>query len=409
MAKEERKLSMAEFAKQLNKEYKMDNLVIQADIVPSYKRLTTGLLGMDYVLGGGLPYGRIAVFAGQEHSGKTTAACAQLGAYQKENPDKVCLYVDCEHSLDLNFQAMMNGIDLTKLFYYSPVGQTGEQILADILRFQDTEDIGMIILDSIPALIPAVNVENDFEKDMGQRGTMAKPLHKFLNTMTDKVNAVGNILILINQVREAGKTFTGATIYTEPGGAAPKYLASVKVRFGKRAFMKDGEEMASADGEGSDGFRLKFKITKNKTFNCSRGGGFITYNYEHGVCDVDDLLDIALKFDFIKRVNNVTYELVNLSTGEVITDSATGEVLRGKKQYIIDYLNEHANFRAKYVQMVKHFISAVNDQSLLSKEEGKAIDSEEHSVMVNEQTEEQYLRQQEAEEAKAKQILLEGK
>ena len=41
-------------------------------------------------------------------------------------------------------------------------------------------------------------------------------------------------------------------------------------------------------------------------------------------------------FDFIKRLNNVTYALVNLSTGEVITDSETGETLQGKKAYLID-------------------------------------------------------------------------
>ena len=381
MAKDtEKKFTMADFAKKINKEYNNNNLVIKSDVVPVYKRLSSGMMGMDYPLYGGLPYGRMMVYAGLEHSGKTTAACAELAAYQRENPDKICAYIDVEHSLDLQFQALMNGIDLDRLYYISPEGMSGEQILEMILELEDTEDAGLIVLDSIPALVPQSIMENEFTKDMGMRGNMAKGLHKFCPTMCDKLARNGNIMIMINQVRLAGTTFTGAPIYKEPGGDAPRYYASVKVRFGKRVFMKDGDELKGDDGEGADGFRLKFKITKNKTCACNRGGGFITYKYESGADTVNDLIDVALQFDFIKRVNNVTYELVNLSTGEVIIDSETGETLRGKKAYLIEYLHTHPVFRDKYLMMIKEFISASNDKSVLDKEALKAIEAEEDAI-----------------------------
>ena len=381
MAKDtEKKFTMADFAKKINREYNNNNLVIKSDVVPVYKRLSSGMMGMDYPLYGGLPYGRMMVYAGLEHSGKTTAACAELAAYQRENPDKICAYIDVEHSLDLQFQALMNGIDLDRLYYISPEGMSGEQILEMILELEDTEDVGLIVLDSIPALVPQSIMENEFTKDMGMRGNMAKGLHKFCPTMCDKLARNGNIMIMINQVRVAGTTFTGAAIYKEPGGDAPRYYASVKVRFGKRVFMKDGDEIKGDDGEGADGFRLKFKITKNKTCACNRGGGFITYKYESGADTVNDLIDVALQFDFIKRVNNVTYELVNLSTGEVITDSETGETLRGKKTYLIEYLHTHPTFREKYLMMIKEFISASNDKSVLDKEALKEIEAEEDAI-----------------------------
>jgi recombination protein RecA len=377
---EKKSFTMADFAKKINKEYNNNNLVIKSDVVPVYKRLSSGMMGMDYPLYGGLPYGRMMVYAGLEHSGKTTAACAELAAYQRENPDKICVYIDVEHSLDLQFQALMNGIDLERLYYISPEGMSGEQILEMILELEDTDDIGLIVLDSIPALVPQSIMENEFTKDMGMRGNMAKGLHKFCPTMCDKLARNSNIMIMINQVRLAGTTFTGAPIYKEPGGDAPRYYASVKVRFGKRVFMKDGDEIKGDDGEGADGFRLKFKITKNKTCACNRGGGFITYKYENGADTVNDLIDVALQFDFIKRVNNVTYELVNLSTGEVITDSETGEILRGKKSYLIDYLHAHDSFREKYLTMIKEFISASNDKSVLDKEALKEIEAEEDAI-----------------------------
>lgn len=373
-------LSMAEFAKKLNKEYNNNNLLIKSDVVPAYKRLTSGMTGMDYPLYGGLPYGRLAVYAGLEHSGKTTAACAELAAYQRENPDKVCIFVDVEHTLDIGFQVMMNGIDQEKLWYFNPEGMSGEQILETILEMEDTADVGMIVLDSIPALVPQFVQENEFTKDAGMRGNMAKALHKFCPTMCDKLAHKGNIMIMINQVRVAGTTYTGAAIYKEPGGDAPRYYASVKVRFGTRCFMKDGEEMKGGDGEGATGFRLKFKITKNKTSACNRGGGFITYNYESGADTINDMIDVALNFGFIKRINNVTYALVNLDTDEVITDSETGEIMQNKKAYLINYLKTHDTFRAKYMEMLKVYISAANDRSVLDKESQKAIEDQENAI-----------------------------
>ena len=85
---EAKSFTMADFAKKLNREYNNNNLIIKSDVVPEYKRLSSGMMGMDYPLYGGVPYGRLMVFAGLEHSGKTTAACAVLAAYQRENPDE---------------------------------------------------------------------------------------------------------------------------------------------------------------------------------------------------------------------------------------------------------------------------------------------------------------------------------
>ena len=377
---EQKVLTLEAIAKKLCKEYNNNNLIIKSDVVPAYKRLASGMMGMDYPLYGGLPYGRLVVYAGLEHSGKTTAACAELAAYQRENPDKTCLFVDVEHTLDIQFQALMNGVDLSRMYYFSPEGMSGEQILDSILEMQEAPDIGMIVLDSLPAMRSQSELENDFTKDMGMRGNMARALHKFCPTICDRLARKGNIMIMINQVRIKGYTYTGAAIYSEPGGDAPRYYASVKVRFGTRAFMKAGEELKGDNGEGADGFRLKFRITKNKTASPNRGGGFITYKYETGADTVNDLIDIALNFGFIQRINNITYALVNLSTGEVITDSETGEVLQNKKAYLINYLHTHDSFRAKYLSMIQTFIAASNDKSILDKESQAAIEEEEDAI-----------------------------
>ena len=85
--------SILETAKKLNKAYKNEKLALTADVIPSYRRLASNALGVDFPLYGGLPYGRVVTISGREHSGKTTGACLFLAAYQRANPDKVCVYI----------------------------------------------------------------------------------------------------------------------------------------------------------------------------------------------------------------------------------------------------------------------------------------------------------------------------
>ena len=385
--------TIAEVAKRLNKEFGDNTLAIKADVTPTYERMSTGAFGLDYPLFGGLVYGRIMTFAGMFHSGKTTAACLCLAAYQRANPDKTCIYVDVEHSLDLKFQARMNGVDFEKLIYFNPKTLSGEQILDSILEFEKSEDVGMIILDSIPALLPAQSMENDIEKDPGMRGTIAKPLHRFLIEMSNLVAQQNNILLLINQVRVAGTTFTGAPIYSEPGGQAPQYYSSIKVRFGTRTFIK-GDKVDSSDGEGADGFRLKFVITKNKCGPVSRGGGFISYNYQKGLMWMEDLLEIAYKFDFIKRINNITYSLVNLENGEVYKDE-NGNDLTGKRKDLENYILTNVEFQKEYIDMLNKHIKAddISYGDILDAREVADIKQQEDAVEATQTGQKQSLKE----------------
>lgn len=372
--------SIKEVAKKLSKQYEDETLAIKADITPAYERMPTGAFGLDYPLYGGLVYGRIHTFAGLFHSGKTTAACLAMSAYQREHPEQTCVYVDVEHSLDLKFQARMTGLQLDKMIYFNPKTLTGEQILDAILDFQKTDDVGMIVLDSIPALLPAQALENDMEKDPGMRGTIAKPLHRFLIVMSNLVNQKNNIFIMINQVRVSGTTFTGAPIYSEPGGQAPAYYSSIKVRFGTRTFIK-GDKVDSSDGEGAEGFRLKFAITKNKCGPIARGGGFLSFNYDKGFMWLEDMLEIAYKFDFIKRINNVTYSLINLETGNVYKDE-NGNELTGKRKDLENYILNNISFQKEYIGMLRKHIGAtdVSYGNILDAREQAEIKDQEEKV-----------------------------
>jgi RecA/RadA recombinase len=378
--------SVAEIAKKLNKEFKNDNLIVKGDLIKATEKLPTMAFGMDYPLFGGLPLGHICVYSGLPHSGKTTAACQELAAFQKAFPDKECVYVDSEHRLELDFQARMNHVDLSRLNYINiPAGMAGEQVLDLIIEMQKADNIGMIILDSVPSLLPAAVLKSDMTEDPGLRGTMAKKMYPFLNEMKAMLTEKQNILILINQVRDGGMV-NGIQIYKEPCGLALQFMPSVAVRFGKRKFTL-GDNMnacASANGEGSDGFRLQFKITKNSTAQPTRGGGFITYRYATGIDWLNDLIEIAEGFDFI--VKNGSYRtLVNLETGEPYVDES-GKILKGYMGDLKEYIKTHTDFQRTYVEMLQRHISS-NSKSygtLLSKEDDDYIASQEASLAKEE-------------------------
>lgn len=375
--------SVEEIIKKFGKEYKMDKLGMLANIKPTYERLSTGALGLDYPLFGGLPLGRICVFSGLQHSGKSTAACAVLAAYQRRFPDQICVYVDIEHSLDLKFQIAMCGIDPKRLMYVDPIGLSGEQICDMIVEIQKGDNIGLIVVDSLPAMVPQAVLENDLTKDAGMRGTMAKKLYPFLSIMQSAVTEKNNMLICINQVRDDGKTFTGIQKWKEPCGGAPQFYSSVSVRFGTRKFTKgdDMDACGAQNGEGADGFRLQFKIMKNKTAPCNRGGGFMTFRYATGMDWLHDLLEIAIGFNFIPRLNNVTYQLVNLDTGEPFYDEE-GRELKGKKNDLIEYIKTNIPFQAQYLAMLNRAIANEDASygSLLDARATAEIDAQERAV-----------------------------
>lgn len=376
-------MSVADLAKKLNKEYKDSNLCMFSDVKPTYDRLATNALGLDYILYGGIPLGRIIEFSGLMHSGKTTAACTVLAAYQRAYPDKTSIYIDVEHSLDTRFQAKMTGLDLSKLLYINPNGQSGQQILDMIIEYQKEDDIGMIVLDSLPALISEAVLESDFTKDNGMRATMAKPLYPFCASMASMVAAKNNLFLMINQVRDDGKTFTGIQKYKEPCGQAPGYYSSVIIRFGTRKFTlgDDMDACGAKNGEGADGFRLAYKVMKNKCGPCNRGGGFLTFRYASGLDWINDLLEIALGFGFIKRLNNSTYALIDLCTGEILKDE-NGDELKGYKTKLVSYIRDNIDFQNKYLKMLNTYIS--NEDAfygnLLDERANAELDAQQNAV-----------------------------
>lgn len=387
MAKEETKApSVFDLAAKYCKEFKDKTMAIKASIVPKYEKFSTGAFGVDYPLFGGWPEGRIITISGPEHSGKTTLAFLAIAAYQKKHPDKKCVFIDVEHAADLQHQAKMNHLDLDNLLFIDPPAELAGETIMDIIReLQEAPDIGIIAVDSIPAMLPKVVLENSLEEDKGMRATLAKKYYPFLAMMSGKVRTAKNNLILINQIRETAGAMPGSIKYVEPGGKAPAYMASIRVRCGTRTLTK-GDEMnyTKDDGLDSDGFRLKFKIIKNKCDPINRAGGFVTYRLDTGVDTLFDFFEIACKFDFVLRAGSYI-TLINPATGEMLyypdkkDDKGNPVLMKGYKKDLMAYLRDNPEFAEKYVQMVTDYISGDNRSG------GKLLDDEDLAEINNQE------------------------
>lgn len=402
MAEKNTKMSFADYAKQFAKTRKNDNILRVSSLIPQYTRIKSLCPSVAYATWGGLPHGgRIAEVSGLNSCGKTSGVSAFIADYLRNFPDKVVLYVDVENTYDVAYHAAANYFNMDRVYVYNPdVGEPGEVVLGTLLDMvNNTSDLCAIVIDSVPALVPAIDYESEFEKDNGMRGTLAKFLYKWQRELIPAIKANNTDLFLINQTRVKGKTFTGADILDEPCGDAIKFYASVRIRFGRRKFVdengeeltnsnKAGQERNATTGQGAAGYRISFSFLKNKTAPTTRGGGFITYMFDktgkQAYMDVTrDMFNIATKFDLIHRVNNVTYEVLDPKTGNVVVD-ADGEVLRGKKDDLYAYFKAHKDFAEQYTLAVNEKLanSAEFTGNLLDAETAAAIQKEDEGVTL---------------------------
>lgn len=373
--------TVLEMAKKLNKEFNDENLAITADLQPKYTKMGLDCLGFDLPLGGGIPYGNIITMAGPFASGKTTLASSLIKKYQDDNPDKTCIFIDVERGFNAEFQASITGLDLSKLLYIVPSGLSAEQILDMITDFQQTDNVGAIFLDSIPALIPGEVMETGFERDLGLRATVAKKLYPFMARMADLVKQKGNIFCCISQVRSKPVMGSPVPAIEISGGDALKYYSSLILRFAKRTWTK-GDKVDLTKSDDCDGFRVRFSVYKSRIADVRKANGFITYRYGKGIDYDFDNLEVALTYNLIER-SGAYYTLKNLNTGDYYLDESGNPLKFRGEAAVREYFKNNPDFMKEYLDSVVKFKCAPTKEI----SEIKLLDDpelEEHTIDLEE-------------------------
>jgi recombination protein RecA len=138
---------------------------VDVDVVP------TGSIAMDMALGvGGMPRGRIIEIYGAESSGKTTLSLHVIAQAQKKG--YACAFVDAENAMDPDY-AKRIGVNVDDLLISQP--DSGEQALQIVETLVKSEKIAVIVVDSVAALTPRVEIEGEIgDQHMGLQARMMR-------------------------------------------------------------------------------------------------------------------------------------------------------------------------------------------------------------------------------------------
>jgi len=209
----------------------------------------TNLVSLDNALGVfGFPKGRVIEVYGPESGSKTTLALHMVKMVQAVCPNAPILYVDLEHALDRAWMETI-GVSFNNLWVSQP--SAAETALQLILSAAESGEPPFIVLDSVPALVPQVELDGQMTDQ--QMGTVARILGKFFRKITSSLKKNNTTLFCINQIRQKLGPVSGET---RPGGNALKYWATMVLRVSKESPIKVGDEIV--------GVWIKVEVKKNK-------------------------------------------------------------------------------------------------------------------------------------------------
>lgn len=338
----------------------------------------------NYMLYGGLPRGRLIEFAGEEGGGKTTTALdiaanaqklfrreweneiVQLGEiespkkadkdrleYLRVRGPKQVVYADCENTLDEEW-AQKIGVDLDSVVIIRPMSQTAEQIFEMLLQMIETDQVGLVIIDSLAVMLS----QQAYEKDMTERtyGGISMALTLFSKKAEMLCAKHDCTIIGINQLRENMNSPYGGT--TTPGGRAWRHACSVRLEFRKGNFIDERGTELRRSAETPAGNLVQIHVAKTKVCKPDRRTGFYTLNYDYGIDTVADLVDTAILYGLIQK-SGAWFTFVDGDTGELLLGEEEKPLQIQGRANVLDYLKLNKTFWDKLGEWVQQEIMGV--------------------------------------------------
>jgi len=240
---------------------------------------STGSKILDSKIGGGVPSGCLVEFYGESLCGKTTMAMKTIANAQKMG--KLCIYVDAENRYNEKWVSKL-GVDTDKLKVITDCN--GERVANKVSALISSGEVGLIVIDSIGALVPTVETENGMEKF--QMGVQARLCNKMIRILlaTNHPNKPATILFINHFYMKIG------VIYGNPketkGGKNLKNYTAVRIEFRKGAWIEEEKEKV--------GHEIRCYIIKND-FGIPQQLAEFNFNFKEGKIDnLDELRRLGL-------------------------------------------------------------------------------------------------------------------
>ena len=275
----------------------------------SIETISTGSILLNKILGiGGYPKGRIVEIYGPESSGKTTFCLQAIAEVQKTF--KNAAFIDAEHAFNLEY-AKKIGVNEKKLVIVRP--QYGEQAFDILEVLLKSKKFDLIVIDSVSALIPKKELESDINDQF--IGNQAKLMSKALRKLVGLISNSNCLVIFINQLREKIGVFFGNP-ETTSGGRALKFYSSLRLDLRKIESVKD-------KNNNFIGANIRVRIVKNKLAPPLETA-VIRINFNNGIDQFFEILNLALKLNLIVRKGTYYYE-----------GNTNKKIAQGKEQLLI--------------------------------------------------------------------------
>jgi len=239
-------------------------------------RFSSGILSLDCALGGGFPFSRVMVVAGNESSGKTLMALKaveQIKNYDHHThlhrdfcdpktflPGR-CLFVDLEGTFDLAWAKAVANWDTEWHAVARP--EYAEQAIDIVGSAMEENVFDLIVVDSIAQMTPTKEIECSAED--WQQGLAARLMNKAMRKWVARLNKIsqgnpagGPAIMCLNQFR-----VTMGVMYGDPrvmpGGKGQVFASSIII-YNRSQKVSDGADKETSSVE------LGGVTMKNKTY-----------------------------------------------------------------------------------------------------------------------------------------------
>ena len=242
--------------------------------------------GLNYVLGQGVPLGRILLLHGVESGGKSLLSSYIAAQLQKKTGKKVCIF-DFEYTLNTDFIHQM-GVDLDNLLVIRPT--SAEDCFEIMKELIETDEIVLFVLDSISAMASKSQVEDPNKQQFGPLARAASNGLRYVLPYLSKHEA--SLLIIAQERANVSSMGYGPDYAVSAAGYSTKYYSSWIGRVTRVGDITENGEVI--------GIEMKIRNTKNKLKNPKRSA-VLRVLYDKGINSDDEYLDYLDKLGLIER------------------------------------------------------------------------------------------------------------
>jgi recombination protein RecA len=326
-AREPKASTLANIAHSINERCGSGTIVTGRELTIDPPRLPTGIFAVDFAIGGGVPIHATTCLWGPESGGKSNLSINAMAMVPKicwscyrilkeckcsTNPLRLrSAWLDVEGTFDRDWAER---IGANPEDYVLCLGEYGEQysnIADDVLR---ADDCGLVVIDSLAALVPADEMDSAAEDQFYALqarliGRMVRKIKQRL--IRERKREHPCTVIFINQMRtKVGKVFGDPE--TMPGGHGMKHEFSLLLRCVKKTMKSgDGPDAKYKDDKRQKklGERFSFSIRKAKVQTLAGVGEYVrlledipAFDLKKGqVDDYTTLLNYAKQFGIVSK------------------------------------------------------------------------------------------------------------